>query len=92
MVSNQPTKALLLLFIFFCIWDAWPRAHCSLGLVVQSFDDSNTERLRAAMASNDGQDKRCKVYDDFGFDPKCIDWDDYFYRVHIPGVVKYLCD
>ncbi|KAG0520524.1 hypothetical protein BDA96_08G081500 [Sorghum bicolor] len=29
---------------------------------------------------------------DFGFDPKSIDWDDYFYSVHIPGVVKYLCD
>ena len=41
------------------------------------------------MANNNGQDRK---YDGFGFDPKCIDWDDYFYRVHIPGVVKYLCD
>uniref|UniRef100_A0A804P171 Fatty acyl-CoA reductase n=1 Tax=Zea mays TaxID=4577 RepID=A0A804P171_MAIZE len=48
------------------------------------FDDSNTERLRAAMAN------RSSGYD-FGFDPLCVDWDDYFYRVHIPGVVKYLC-
>jgi len=59
------------------------------------FDDSNTERLRTAMANNNnnnnnnGQDRK---YDEFGFDPKCIDWDDYFYRVHIPGVVKYLWD
>ncbi|XP_066340749.1 probable fatty acyl-CoA reductase 4 [Miscanthus floridulus] len=54
------------------------------------FDDSNTARLRAAMmANNNGQDRK---YDGFGFDPKCIDWDDYFYRVHIPGVIKYLCD
>lgn len=28
----------------------------------------------------------------FDFDPKSIDWDEYFYKVHIPGVVKYLCD
>jgi fatty acyl-CoA reductase len=42
--------------------------------------------------ADDGRDKRSKGYDDFGFDPKCIDWEDYFYRVHIPGVVKYLCD
>ena len=27
----------------------------------------------------------------FDFDPKSVDWDDYFYRVHIPGVVKYTC-
>lgn len=29
---------------------------------------------------------------EFSFDPKSIDWDDYFYRIHIPGVLKYLCD
>lgn len=48
----------------------------------------NWERLRMAMKeeqSNDGE-----YY--FDFDPKSIDWDDYFYRVHIPGVLKYLCD
>jgi fatty acyl-CoA reductase len=27
----------------------------------------------------------------FNFDPKIIDWDDYFYRIHIPGVLKYVC-
>jgi hypothetical protein len=27
----------------------------------------------------------------FNFDPKTIDWDDYFTRIHIPGVLKYLC-
>jgi fatty acyl-CoA reductase len=26
----------------------------------------------------------------FDFDPMTIDWDDYFYKVHIPGVLKYL--
>ncbi|OEL31192.1 Fatty acyl-CoA reductase 1 [Dichanthelium oligosanthes] len=53
------------------------------------FDDTNTERLRVVMA-NKQQDKS-RGYD-FGFDTKTIDWDDYFYRVHIPGVVNYLCD
>jgi hypothetical protein len=27
----------------------------------------------------------------FNFDPKIIDWDDYLYRIHIPGVLKYVC-
>uniref|UniRef100_A0A0A9BQ28 Fatty acyl-CoA reductase n=1 Tax=Arundo donax TaxID=35708 RepID=A0A0A9BQ28_ARUDO len=53
------------------------------------FDDMNTERLKARM-KNKKQDKN-RGYE-FGFDPKSIDWDDYFYRIHIPGVVKYLCD
>ncbi|RCV30482.1 hypothetical protein SETIT_6G098600v2 [Setaria italica] len=53
------------------------------------FDDTNTERLRAVMVNN--QQDKSRGYD-FGFDPKSIDWDDYFYRVHIPGVVKYLLD
>jgi fatty acyl-CoA reductase len=39
---------------------------------------------------NEQQDKS-RGYD-FGFDPKSVDWDDYFYRVHIPGVVKYLLE
>ncbi|KAL6838391.1 hypothetical protein ACP4OV_031797 [Aristida adscensionis] len=53
-----------------------------------SFDDMNTERLRAAM--NKEQDNNTGY--DFCFDPKSIDWDDYFYSIHIPGVVKYLFD
>lgn len=28
----------------------------------------------------------------FDFDPKSIDWDSYFYGVHIPGVLKYMRD
>jgi fatty acyl-CoA reductase len=44
----------------------------------------NLERLRMATEqNNDGEHY-------FDFDPKKIDWDDYFYRVHIPGVLKYL--
>ncbi|PUZ50621.1 hypothetical protein GQ55_6G072100 [Panicum hallii var. hallii] len=54
------------------------------------FDDTNTERLRAALKANKEQNKS-RGYD-FGFDPKSVDWDNYFYSVHIPGVVKYLCD
>jgi hypothetical protein len=81
MVSNQA------LLLSFCL--AFRGKHCITArsmqrCFVQSFDDSNTERLRAAMAN------RSSGYD-FGFDPLCVDWDDYFYRVHIPGVVKYLC-
>jgi fatty acyl-CoA reductase len=26
----------------------------------------------------------------FYFDPKAIDWEDYFTNIHIPGVVKYV--
>ncbi|CAL5011510.1 unnamed protein product [Urochloa decumbens] len=51
------------------------------------FDDMNTERLRVVMANK--QNDMSRGYG-FGFDPQSIDWDDYFFRVHIPGVVKYL--
>ena len=27
----------------------------------------------------------------FDFDPKNINWEDYFSNVHIPGVLKYVC-
>ncbi|XXG64994.1 hypothetical protein AAC387_Pa05g2804 [Persea americana] len=48
------------------------------------FDDLNLERLRTTMRA-DGA-----VTDMLGFDPKCIDWDDYFLNVHIPGVMKHV--
>ncbi|TVU06687.1 hypothetical protein EJB05_49911 [Eragrostis curvula] len=51
------------------------------------FDDMNTERLRVSM-KNKEQDTN--VGYEFGFDPKTIDWDEYFYSIHIPGVIKYL--
>jgi alcohol-forming fatty acyl-CoA reductase len=44
------------------------------------------ERLRLTMAMT-----KTSEYQMFNFDPKIIDWDDYFYRVHIPGVLKYVC-
>ncbi|XP_047059710.1 fatty acyl-CoA reductase 1-like [Lolium rigidum] len=48
------------------------------------FDNMNLERLRMATEQNNNGEHY------FDFDPKKIDWDDYFYRVHIPGVLKYL--
>ncbi|OWM68992.1 fatty acyl-CoA reductase 3-like [Punica granatum] len=48
------------------------------------FDDINTEKLRAAMRDNGAE------ADIFYFNPKCINWDDYFRRIHLPGVVKYV--
>ncbi|CAO2177358.1 unnamed protein product [Urochloa humidicola] len=49
------------------------------------FDDTNLERLRSTMVMKSPEDEM------FNFDPKSIDWDDYFYRIHIPGVLKYVC-
>lgn len=51
---------------------------------MHSFDDMNTEKLRIA-ARESGVES-----DVFYFDPKCIDWEDYFTKIHIPGVVKYV--
>ncbi|KAI3906992.1 hypothetical protein MKW92_023608 [Papaver armeniacum] len=48
------------------------------------FDDSNTERLRMDFKMTEAE------ADIFYFDPKCINWDDYFVNVHIPGLVKYV--
>jgi len=45
----------------------------------------NLERLRLTMAMKTPEDRM------FNFDPKTIDWDDYFTKIHIPGVLKYLC-
>ena len=44
-----------------------------------SFDDSNTEKLRATIKEND-VDMHL-----FNFDTKCIDWEDYIMNTHIPG-------
>lgn len=45
------------------------------------------ESLRMAVAKNNSED--AKIFD---FDPKHIDWEDYFSNIHIPGVLKYVCD
>ncbi|MCL7044371.1 hypothetical protein MKW94_029794 [Papaver nudicaule] len=49
------------------------------------FDDLNTERMRMAVKAN-GTDEANTFY----CDPKCLDWDDYFVNIHIPGLVKYV--
>ncbi|KAM3345796.1 hypothetical protein ACQJBY_020369 [Aegilops geniculata] len=53
------------------------------------FDDMNLDKLRMAMKT-DNQNNNGAYY--FDFDPKYIDWEDYFYSVHIPGVLKYTRD
>jgi hypothetical protein len=47
------------------------------------FDDSNTEKLRMVTCES-GVDAHL-----FGFDPNCIDWEDYLLNTHIPGLKKY---
>ncbi|WJX73683.1 alcohol-forming fatty acyl-CoA reductase [Trifolium repens] len=48
------------------------------------FDDINTEKLQIA-ARQSGTEMNL-----FCFDPKEIDWEDYFINTHIPGLVKYI--
>ncbi|KAL2541032.1 Fatty acyl-CoA reductase 3 [Abeliophyllum distichum] len=48
------------------------------------YDDINTEKLRRAARES------CEDADIFYFDPKIINWDDYFMKTHIPGVVKHV--
>ncbi|WJX50076.1 alcohol-forming fatty acyl-CoA reductase [Trifolium repens] len=47
------------------------------------FDNMNAEKLQIA-ARQSGVEM-----DMFYFDPKMIDWEDYFMNTHIPGIVKY---
>jgi fatty acyl-CoA reductase len=49
------------------------------------FDDVNLNKLRLAMAEDGAGGGGL-----FNFDPRTIDWDEYFYGVHIPGVMKYV--
>ncbi|XP_047972725.1 fatty acyl-CoA reductase 3-like [Salvia hispanica] len=46
------------------------------------YDDMNTEKLRRAV------DESGLETEMFYFDPKIINWDDYFMNTHIPGIVK----
>ncbi|MED6120178.1 hypothetical protein PIB30_018577 [Stylosanthes scabra] len=50
------------------------------------FDNKNTVKLLEA--ARRGLEK--EEMNLFEFDPKIIDWKDYFINVHLPGVVKYL--
>lgn len=46
------------------------------------YDDMNTEKLRRAVRESGDEEK------DFYFDPRIINWDEYFQHTHIPGVVN----
>ncbi|CAN8229533.1 unnamed protein product [Cochlearia groenlandica] len=48
------------------------------------FDDTNTEKLQNMVAKT-GEESEM-----FYFDPKIINWDDYFMDTHVPGLVKYV--
>uniref|UniRef100_A0A7N1A5W0 Fatty acyl-CoA reductase n=1 Tax=Kalanchoe fedtschenkoi TaxID=63787 RepID=A0A7N1A5W0_KALFE len=48
------------------------------------FDDLNTEKLRVAAKES------YKDADIFYFDPRAVDWEEYFMNKHIPGIVKYV--
>ncbi|XP_024012428.1 LOW QUALITY PROTEIN: putative fatty acyl-CoA reductase 7 [Eutrema salsugineum] len=47
------------------------------------FDDRNLETLRFKNEAKE-TDKM------FGYNPKCIDWEDYLMSTHIPGVIKHV--
>ncbi|XP_049410062.1 fatty acyl-CoA reductase 3-like [Solanum stenotomum] len=49
----------------------------------ESFDDVNTEKLRMTV-------KEINLDEVLNFDPRCINWEDYFMNTHIPGSVRYL--
>ncbi|KAK6144208.1 hypothetical protein DH2020_021028 [Rehmannia glutinosa] len=48
------------------------------------FDDANTENLRMAIRESNVNTEM------FEFDPKSIQWEDYFINTHFPGIVKYV--
>ncbi|XP_012838538.1 PREDICTED: fatty acyl-CoA reductase 1-like isoform X2 [Erythranthe guttata] len=49
------------------------------------YDDANAENLRTAMKSE--SDANAEMFD---FDPKSIQWEEYFINTHFPGIVKYV--
>ncbi|XP_037417195.1 probable fatty acyl-CoA reductase 5 isoform X1 [Triticum dicoccoides] len=50
------------------------------------FEDTNLVKLRTTINKDDQINNGAYYFD---FDPKSINWVDYFYGVHIPGVLKY---
>ncbi|CAA3020498.1 Hypothetical predicted protein [Olea europaea subsp. europaea] len=47
--------------------------------LAELFDDTTTENLRTTIRGSEV----------FNFDPKCIQWDEYFMNTHFPGITKY---
>ncbi|TXG73652.1 hypothetical protein EZV62_002231 [Acer yangbiense] len=66
----------------YCDWQNSINPICSL--TARKFDDSNTEKLRMKIRES-GLEKDAII----GFDPKCINWEDYIINIHIPRLVKY---
>ncbi|XP_023753140.1 fatty acyl-CoA reductase 3 [Lactuca sativa] len=48
------------------------------------YDDINTQKLHQLVTENEVEANI------FYFDPKTIDWDNYFMNIHIPGAVKHV--
>ncbi|PRQ17793.1 putative alcohol-forming fatty acyl-CoA reductase [Rosa chinensis] len=48
------------------------------------FDDTNLEKLQRIAREN------YRDAEIFNFDPRCIDWEDYIMRTHIPGLWKHV--
>ncbi|KAL6847748.1 hypothetical protein ACP4OV_021876 [Aristida adscensionis] len=71
--SNKSYKYCMLLAKFFEPY----------GFFNARFNDTNLARLQSATSEDQNE---AHV---FNFDPKSIDWDYYFYNIHIPGVLKY---
>lgn len=53
-------------------------------MYTRRFDDTNTENLQKMMSKTGAESKM------FYFDPKIINWDDYFLNTHVPGLIKYV--
>lgn len=53
-------------------------------MYTRRFDDTNTENLQKMMPKTGAESKM------FYFDPKIINWDDYFLNTHVPGLIKYV--
>ncbi|XP_062030649.1 alcohol-forming fatty acyl-CoA reductase-like [Rosa rugosa] len=49
-----------------------------------TFDDTNLEKLQRIAREN------YRDAEIFNFDPRCIDWEDYMMRTHIPGLKKHV--
>nr|AJA71626.1 male sterility protein [Triticum aestivum] len=62
------------------------KLYAPFALFKGCFDDTNLERLRMVMNTDYQINNGAYSLD---FDPKSIHWVDYFYGVHIPGVLKY---
>ncbi|KAL0417611.1 UNVERIFIED_CONTAM: Alcohol-forming fatty acyl-CoA reductase [Sesamum radiatum] len=96
--TGKPIKILKLLNVIFC--DKFKRSYTNsrraldylmrlaelykpYTLFQGIFDDANTEGLRITTREYNSN------ADMFGFDPKCIQWEEYFLITHFPGIAKY---